>query len=165
MTTTKRNGPHLARALVAQRVVSDHAASAGAVLEDQDRVALARLQHEPGTPWDLERRTVDLIRAGRELARALGHTARGALILSYISPLHVRKPVDGRVCPEGWTQVTITGHLCPELDGTWWVPNEGRGRPIVHAKHVTWWTGHVRIREEHDTRFGPIVIGVPGDSS
>lgn len=55
--------------------------------------------------------------------RARGHTARGALVLAYVAPLHVRKPPHGGEPPEGFTKVMIIRHLLPELDGVWWVPS------------------------------------------
>lgn len=51
-------------------------------------------------------------------------TARGALVLAYVAPIHVRRPPHAGNPPEGWTKCLIARHLLPELNGTWWIPNE-----------------------------------------
>lgn len=80
--------------------------------------------HEPGLAL-LQNPTVGaiaLFRAVREMRRHVGHTARGALVLGYISPFHARKSREGERPPEGFAEVTYTGRLLPEMNGTWWVP-------------------------------------------
>jgi hypothetical protein len=60
----------------------------------------------------------------QEVARALGHTARGALVLAYIAPCLLRTPDASRSCPEGWRVVTLMNQGLTALNGTWWICDE-----------------------------------------
>lgn len=74
---------------------------------------------------DLVRMRAALAFAYAAVAALRAHrAARGALVLGYISPLLVRKPDPDRPVPKGWTSIAVSGHICPELDGVWWVCDE-----------------------------------------
>lgn len=100
---------------------------------DIDKAALARLQdeHRP--------RYMALLAAAQTYIdwSRVTHTARGALVFAYISPLYLRKPDPARSLPDGWSEVSITGHVCTELDGRWWTPTECEGDVARHAARVS----------------------------
>jgi hypothetical protein len=50
-------------------------------------------------------------------------TARAVLVLSFVAPVHVRKPPHQGNPPEGWTRTLIASHLLTELNGVWWIPS------------------------------------------
>jgi len=122
----------------------------GPVLTPDPRASDGALSHDPGYPYVVEERGIEVV--GTQVARHL-HVAGGALapwrLIRVAPPLRLRGSVTG-VFPDGWTG-SFSSYTRYSTEGN----RAGRVRVIV--SRASWGgpnkTGHVTVR------IGPIVIG------